>query len=715
MKTANKCPNCHKPVQAGDDVCQECGAVLAPDIRPAQPSANSAARGPGNGAACPNCAAPVALGADICEGCGVVLATARRAADYNQTAGPVGDDECPNCRHPRAEGTRFCRNCGQDFSGGPGTATPDPAPAANTLPGGTLLGGKYRIRKPIGTGGMGTVYLAEDEVLKRAVVLKALLRSDDAAMVAQAVKEREFLASLKHANIVGIYDFFTEGTEGYIVMEYVQGKTLYDLMEEAGGALPVPQAISYILAILPAFVYLAKLNLVYCDFKPQNVMLEQLKDGSRVVKLIDLGTVIKHSASPETIYGTAGYYAPEAMQTPAPRTDLYTICRSLALMVSCMDIDNPPFGMPPAEHFKAFRDYPVLYRLLVKGTHPVAARRFNSAEELADQLAGVLRLVQGGQPGVPVQSRLFAQAGATTGKIGMRGEATLDETDKAVDLLRGGDSALRAGDLKLAAKLYNQAMQHNANSLDAHLRLAEVAMESGQLPNALAEITAAQRRAPGLWKIAWYTGRLLEVQGNLGAAADQYHELMTDLPGELPPQIALARVRAQQGDHAAAVLLYSGINKADPSNVDIILHYTDSLLTLQRWDEAATLLGTVTDTAARYLDAQLLICDLFLRRVQPVTPDNLVRVAHALGNLAGRTEDPRYYLARADLYRLARDLVIGNTWTKGLELPGAADTHRDTLGRHAEAAYVAYLRRTDPPDRERIVRLRHSVAPWRIF
>jgi serine/threonine-protein kinase PknG len=144
---------------------------------------------------------------------------------------------------------------------------------------------------------MGAVYLAEDQILKRPVVIKALLSGDDPELAAQSVKEREFLAAMKHANIVAIYDFFTVGTDGYIVMEYVQGKTLYQIIEDQGAPLPVSDGIEYILGILPAFTYLAKLELVYCDFKPQNVMLEVLKDGTRTVKLIDLGTVRRSTSS----------------------------------------------------------------------------------------------------------------------------------------------------------------------------------------------------------------------------------------------------------------------------------------------------------------------------------------------------------------------------------------------------------------------------------
>jgi serine/threonine-protein kinase PknG len=150
-----------------------------------------------------------------------------------------------------------------------------------------------------------------------------------------------------------------------------------------------------------------------------------------------------------------------------------------------MDLADPIFGMPPIERYKVFRDYPALYRLLVKGTSSRPEQRFHSAEELIDQLAGVLRLIVGGKPGIPVNSRLFVSSvTTTTGKLGPRGEATLDESDKAIDLLRYGDQALRSGNATRALDLYRQALSRNLASIDAHLRLAEVFVEQGEFPAA---------------------------------------------------------------------------------------------------------------------------------------------------------------------------------------------------------------------------------------
>jgi serine/threonine-protein kinase PknG len=601
-------------------------------------------------------------------------------------------------------------------TGPAGSFASTPGSTTTGLQIGSILNNKYKVTRTIGAGGMGSVYLADDLVLKRQVVIKGLLSEDDPDLVEQSIKEREFLAAIKHANIVSIYDFITIGIQGYIVMEYVHGKTLDDLLEERGQPFAVAEAIEYILGILPAFSYLAKLGLVYCDFKPQNVMLEKLKDGTQVVKLIDLGTVIKYEPRPKGVYGTHGFYAPEAVKTPSPETDLYSICRTLAYMVTKMDLANPIFGLPSIESYKAFREYPALYSLLARGTHTQPARRFHSADELKDQLTGVLRQIVGGAPGVPVGSKLFV-AGilTTTGKLGFRGEAILDENDKAIDLLRFGDQALRAGSYTSAENFYKQATRTNTKSSDAYLRLAEVYIDLGNYSAALSEITKVQHQDPQNWKIAWYTGRLLEAQGNLSAATDQYRELVAMLPGELPPQQALARVCARQGDDTTAITYYTRVLKADPSNVEAILGTTNSLLNLKRWNEAATILRSVNEAAAKYVEAQLLLCDLFLRRMQPVTPQNVQEAATALEGLAGRTEDARYYLMRGDVYRAAWQMARKRQLPANFAIAGKVSNAR-MLGTIAAESYSEYLlREKNPPQRETIIRQRLEVSPWRIW
>ena len=729
------CPNCHSPVAPGDDICENCGAVFS-TITAVQasyvtaPPALAVPSTPANLTICPTCKAPVKPDDTICENCGMILSAKTSATLSRTTSQPTTNNipvsaltECPRCHQPRKAGSKFCNGCGLRWDSHSSAqlanqqAAGIPTISTNSLKVGDLLNNKYRITREVGEGGMGAVFLAEDQLLKRQVVIKALLSENDPDMIAQSIKEREFLAAIKHANIVSIYDFIANGQQGYIVMEYVHGKTLDQIVEDQGHPFEVADAIKYILGILPAFTYLAKLDLVYCDFKPQNVMLEVLKDGTKIVKLIDLGTVIQYEPHPKDVYGTHGFYAPEAVKTPSPATDLYTICRTLAFLITEMDLANPVFGLPSIESYKAFRDHPALYRLLAKGVHTNAKRRFSSAEQLADQLAGVLRQIEGGQMGQPISSKLFISGMlTTTGKLGLRGEAALDESDRAIDLLRAGDRALRSANYTGAITFFQQASRANRKSIDAHLRLAEVLIEQGEPDKAKREIEQARTIDPTSWKVTWYTARYFETKGAWRDAADQYSELTAELPGELPPQQALARVYANMGQHQRALDLFKSVLKAEPGNTEAIMGAAETLLKQQKWQEAVAILRSVNEATARYVEAQLLLCDIYLTYASSLQAQHLDVALDAIQALAGKTEDPRYYLARGDIYRLLWQLARQRKLPSGKVIPDVQVVTPRSLGAIAEESYNHYLRNVPrATKREIIVRKKLEVAPWRLF
>lgn len=731
----SNCPNCHTPVTPGDDICENCGAVLS-TITATQAryvTAPPALASPvtfGTLVVCPTCQATVRPDDAICENCGMILSatTSAMLSKTNSQAvtisGPIPSlNECPRCHQPRKAGSKFCNGCGLHYDSQASAhltaqqANRQSTTSGNSLKIGDLLNNKYKITREIGAGGMGAVFLAEDQLLKRQVVIKALLSENDLDMIAQSIKEREFLAAIKHANIVSIYDFIATGQQGYIVMEYVHGKTLDQIIEDQGHPFEVVDAIKYILGILPAFTYLARLNLVYCDFKPQNVMLEVLKDGTRIVKLIDLGTVIPYEPHPKDVYGTHGFYAPEAVKTPSLETDLYTICRTLAFLITEMDLANPVFGLPSIETYKAFRDHPALYRLLARGTHTNSKRRFHSVEQLADQLEGVLRQIEGGQMGQPISSKLFISGMlTTTGKLGLRGEAALDETDKAIDLLKAGDRALRNTDYANAINFYQQANRTNRKSLDAHLRLAEVLLEQNELDKAKHEIEQARTIDPASWKVSWYTARHFETRGLLRDAADQYNELISELPGELPPQQALARVYTGTGQHQHALELFKSVLKAEPGNTEAIMGAAETLLKQSKWQEAVTILRNINEATARYVEAQLLLCDIYLTYAAHLQVQHLDIALEALQALAGKTEDSRYYLMRGDIYRLLWQLAYKGQLPGGTAIPDVQVATPRSLGTVAEEGYQHYLRNTPrATNREAIVRKKLEVAPWRLF
>src|SRR4026207_1623920 len=150
----------------------------------------------------------------------------------------------------------------------------------------TLFDGRYRILRKLGTGGMANVYLAEDEVLGRRVAIKILndRHAGDDQFVERFRREAKNAASLSHPNIVSIYDRGeAEGTY-YIAMEYLDGRSLKELIVARGPA-PIHLAIDYTRQILAAIRFAHRHGIVHRDIKPHNVLV----DGEGRLKVTDLG------------------------------------------------------------------------------------------------------------------------------------------------------------------------------------------------------------------------------------------------------------------------------------------------------------------------------------------------------------------------------------------------------------------------------------------
>jgi eukaryotic-like serine/threonine-protein kinase len=191
----------------------------------------------------------------------------------------------------------------------------------------TLFDGRYRIMRKLGAGGMANVYLAEDQELGRRVAIKILndRHAGDDQFVARFRNEAKNAASLSHPNIVSIYDRGeAEGTY-YIAMEYLDGKSLKELILERGPA-PVSVAVDYARQILAALRFAHRNGIVHRDIKPHNVLV----DGEGHVKVTDFG-IARAGASQMTeegsIIGTAQYLSPEqARGTQVDQTsDLYSL------------------------------------------------------------------------------------------------------------------------------------------------------------------------------------------------------------------------------------------------------------------------------------------------------------------------------------------------------------------------------------------------------
>lgn len=602
------------------------------------------------------------------------------------------------------ENRRFCGHCGRKVGRGRGDQPgrtegfcPDDKTRFSFTPklaAGDLVGGQYDVRGCLAHGGLGWIYLATDRnVHDRWVVLKGLLNSGDDDAIRSALAERRFLAEVDHPGIVKIYNFVQHRDRagevtGYIVMEYVGGSSVKQIMEQRrrpdGGLEPMPvsQAIAYALEVLSALGYLHGQGLAYCDFKPDNVI-----QYDRQLKLIDLGAVIRFDDAESAIYGTVGYQAPEiAALGPSPASDIHTVGRTLAVLA---------LGVPPAQGGTPTplpREHPVLarhesfHRLLLRATDPDPYARFGAADEFADQLAGVLREVLSIEDGQqrPAVSTVFslphgtfaadllrppetpgrAAAGGPNGRTvaaalagpsgrpdprqvaGTLPTPLADPTDPAAAQL---STAGRAEVERLAEAVARPGVE-------LRLALARVALGAGEHAAAIGHLDELSAEDPDDWRIDWYRGvaALFTAPHDAMTAFDRAY---TTFPGETAPKLALAAAAECAGDDRRARHYYRMVTQIEPSLADAAFGLARAALRAADRPIAISALDTVPRTSSEHVAAQLAAIDATLagRTGTEVGPVALRAAADRLTALRLDREPAARF--RAKLLTAAVDLV----------------------------------------------------------
>lgn len=252
---------------------------------------------------------------------------------------------------------------------------------------GSVIDGKYKILNEIGHGGMSTVYLAINEKANKPWAIKEVRKSVSRnfdILKQSLILETDMLKNLSHKSLPSIVDVIDSDENFLIVMDYIEGNTLEELVNE-NGAYPQEDVVDWAVQLCDVLQYLhTRPNpIIYRDMKPSNVMLKS--DGS--VVLIDFGTAREfkeRNAGDTTCLGTQGYAAPEQFggmgQTDA-RTDIYCLGATMYHLLTGHNPSKPPYEMYPIRKWKPELSSG-LEKVILKCTRKNPADRYQSADEL---------------------------------------------------------------------------------------------------------------------------------------------------------------------------------------------------------------------------------------------------------------------------------------------------------------------------------------------
>ena len=372
---------------------------------------------------------------------------------------------------------------------------------------GSLLDGKYKILNIIGKGGMSVVYLAMNEKANKQWAVKELRKEKTEhyeVMKQSLITETNLLKELKHPCLPSIADIIENKDTIIIVMDYVEGRPLSDILAERG-VIDQDEAVRYAIQLCDVLHYLHSQDppIIYRDIKPANIMLRP--DGR--IALIDFGTARRYnydSVSDTTCLGTVGYAAPEQFlgndnrQTDA-RTDIYNLGATMYHLVTGINPCEPPYELYPIRKWNE-KLSGGLEKIILRATRKDPDKRFDDCKEFAYALEHFRDL---DDSYIAAQRRkIFAFAltvfisisgFVTAGMAKRMEERAVIEIYNNYLYMAAIQSASEKGKEEIDSdilKLYQNAIDTSPGSSEAYIRMLDYYIQKGQTENGLMAISA---------------------------------------------------------------------------------------------------------------------------------------------------------------------------------------------------------------------------------
>ena len=461
---------------------------------------------------------------------------------------------CRNCGTGNPDDSKFCESCGTPFSGsaasssGGGTRSSDASIGLQTLSKKSIIAGNYEVVDVLGEGGMGLVYRARHIRLGHEVAIKVLASNlaRDAGLLERFENEGKVQALLRHPHIVAVHDFIRDGSTNGIVMEFIEGMDLEDLIYEHTGPIPDARCVALMMQMLDAIGFAHQNGVVHRDIKPSNIMIANV-GGREVVKVMDFGIAKLLSEGGKrtatgTKMGTIHYMSPEqcrGLKSIDHRADIYSLGATLFEMAT----GRVPFDAE--SEFELYRShielappqpsaiYPGVSQafesVILRSLEKAPEHRFQSAGEFASALAAAV----GG--GVVAASVMPAHQSYGAPAV----QPTAVDAVKAESLCGEAMKLEQANEVEAAYETAKQAMVCNPMSANAQKLIARLQMKTDAVCVGRICSEAAEHYAAGDIASA------LHLCGQALAAAQQRPDL-EDYVEQQASEIVNDRV--QQGD-----------------------------------------------------------------------------------------------------------------------------------------------------------------------